>query len=70
MESLAFNIVDQILKGFSDIEIITCPICKSLIDCTGQDVKTNSNFYYCKKCGFTVSRKNAGRNTLSLCDRE
>ena len=70
MESLAFNIVEQILTGFFDRAIITCPICKSIIDCTGQDAETISNFYYCKKCGFIVSRKNIDRNTLNFCDCE
>jgi len=58
MESLTVDVVNAILNGFSENKLITCPICKNTIDCRKQDVETKSNFYYCSKCGFTISRKN------------
>ena len=60
MESLAIDVVDSILKGFSENKMVKCPVCRNTIDCTKQDSETKSNFYYCSKCGFTLSRKMDG----------
>jgi transposase-like protein len=56
MESLADDVVDEILNGFSYDKPIICPICKAAIVLVSQDIEAKSNFYYCAKCGFTLSR--------------
>jgi len=54
MESLTDDVIDEILNGFSDSKMITCPICKTTIVLISQDIEAKSNFYYCAKCGFTL----------------
>ncbi len=56
MESLTDDVVNKILNGFSYNKPITCPICKATIVFINQDIEAKSNFYYCAKCGFTLSR--------------
>jgi predicted RNA-binding Zn-ribbon protein involved in translation (DUF1610 family) len=56
MESLTDDVVDKILNGFSNNKPITCPICKATIVLINQDIEAKSNFYYCAKCGFVLSR--------------
>jgi hypothetical protein len=49
------DVVDEVLKGFSS-KLITCPICRATIDLIGQDLESESNFYFCANCGFTISK--------------
>jgi len=56
MESLADDVVGEILNGFSYNRAITCPICKDTIVLISQNIEVKSDFYYCAKCGFTLSR--------------
>jgi len=56
MKSLTDDVVDEILNGFSESKPITCPICKATINLISQDIEAKSNFYYCAKCGFTLSK--------------
>jgi len=56
MESLTSDVVDKILNGFSYNKPIICPICKATIVPISQDIEAKSNFYYCAKCGFVLSR--------------
>ncbi len=56
MESLVEDVVDEILNGFSYNKLVTCPICKATIVRVSQDVEAKSNFYYCARCGFTLSK--------------
>jgi len=56
MKSLTNDVVDEILNAFSDRKMITCPICKATINLISQDIEAKSNFYYCAKCGFTLSK--------------
>ena len=37
-------------------KLITCPICKATIDLINQDVESESNFYFCANCGFTLPK--------------
>jgi len=50
------DVVDQILKGFSNSKLIPCPICKATIDLIGQDLESESNFYFCANCGLTLPK--------------
>ena len=50
------DVVDQILKGFSNSKLIPCPICKATIDLIGQDLESESNFYFCANCGYTLHK--------------
>ena len=51
------EVVDEVMKGFSCSKMITCPICKATIDLIGQDLESDSNFYYCANCGFTINKQ-------------
>jgi len=50
------DVVDEVMKGFSSTKLITCPICKATIDLIGQDLESESNFYFCANCGFTINK--------------
>jgi hypothetical protein len=50
------DIVEEVLQGFSINKIISCPICRATIDCIGQELESDSNFYYCANCGFSIKR--------------
>lgn len=56
MKSLTHDVVDKILNGFPENKLITCPACKATINLASQDLKAKSNFYFCAKCGFTLSK--------------
>ena len=50
------DVVDEVLKGFSSSKLIMCPICRSTINIIGQDLESESNFYFCANCGFTIRK--------------
>ena len=50
------NVVDEVLKGFSNSKLITCPVCKVTIDLISQDLEMESNFYFCANCGYTLPK--------------
>jgi predicted RNA-binding Zn-ribbon protein involved in translation (DUF1610 family) len=50
------DVVDEVLNGFSNSKQITCPICKATIDLISQDLESESNFYFCANCGFTLPK--------------
>ena len=50
------DVVNEVMKGFSITKLITCPICKATIDLIGQDIESESNFYFCANCGFTINK--------------
>jgi len=55
-EVLVNEIVNQVLNGFSNSKLITCPICRATIDLIIQDLESESNFYFCANCGFTIPK--------------
>ena len=57
-ESIVKDIVNEVLNGFSQNILIPCPICKATIDCVGQDIESDSNFYFCANCGFSIKKQN------------
>ena len=50
------EVVDEVMKGFSLSKLMMCPICKATIDLIGQDLESESNFYFCANCGFTITK--------------
>jgi len=50
------DVVDEVLNGFSNSKLITCPVCKATIDLIGQDLEMESNFYFCANCGYTLPK--------------
>jgi len=50
------DIVNEVLNGFSNSKLITCPICKATIDLISQDLEMKSNFYFCANCGCTIHK--------------
>ncbi|MCW4031137.1 MAG: hypothetical protein NWE80_02100 [Candidatus Bathyarchaeota archaeon] len=57
MTSLADDVVEEILNGFPERLVITCPVCKTNIDLASQVQKAISNLYKCAKCGFILPRQ-------------
>jgi len=55
-EVLVNEIVNEVLNGFTNSKLITCPICKAAIDLIGQDLESESNFYFCANCGYTLHK--------------
>ena len=53
---IVYDLVDEILNGFSKSRLITCPSCKSTIDPISQDLESESNYYFCPKCGLTLPK--------------
>jgi hypothetical protein len=49
--------VDEILFNFTLGKLMTCPICRAIMDLTGQKLESDSNFYFCANCGFTIARE-------------
>ena len=50
------DVVDEVLNGFSNSKLITCPVCKATIDLISQDLESESNFYFCANCGCTIPK--------------
>jgi len=50
------EIVNEVLNGFSNSKLITCPICNATIDLISQDLEMESNFYFCANCGCTIPK--------------
>ena len=50
------DIVEEVLNGFPNSRLITCPICKATIDLISQDLESEANFYFCANCGFTMPK--------------
>ena len=50
------EVVNEVMKGFSGGKLVMCPICRSTIDIIGQDLESESNFYFCANCGFTINK--------------
>ena len=50
------DVVDEVLNGFSNSKLITCPVCKATIDFISQDLEMESNFYFCANCGCTIPK--------------
>ena len=50
------DVVDEVLNGFSNSKLITCPVCKATIDFVSQDLESESNFYFCANCGCTIPK--------------
>ena len=40
----------------SKSKIIACPNCRATIDLIGQDIESESNFYFCANCGLVISK--------------
>ena len=55
-EIIFHDIVNEVLLGFDNKKIVTCPICGASIDLIGQDLESESNFYICANCGFKIKR--------------
>ena len=51
------DVVSEVLNGFSNSKLIPCPICKATIDIISQELESESNFYFCANCGFTIKRR-------------
>ena len=50
------EVVDEVINGFHGDKVISCPICRAIIDLMGQDLQSMSNYYFCANCGFTINR--------------
>jgi len=55
-EVLVDDVVNEVLNGFWNNKLITCPICKATIDLASQDIEAKSNFYFCAKCGLILPK--------------
>ena len=55
-EVLVDDIVNEVLNGFWNSKLITCPVCKATIDLISQDLEMESNFYLCANCGCTIPK--------------
>jgi predicted RNA-binding Zn-ribbon protein involved in translation (DUF1610 family) len=49
--------INEILNNFSLGKFMTCPICRAIMDLTSQKLDSDSNFYFCANCGFTIARE-------------
>ena len=52
------EVVNEVMKGFPMNKLIICPICKATIDLIGQNLESESNFYFCANCGLTLHKSN------------
>ena len=50
------DVVNEVLLGFDNKKLVSCPICKACIDLIGQDLELESDFYICANCGFKTKR--------------
>lgn len=48
--------IHKIESADNNSELITCPICKATIDLMSQDLKSESNFYFCANCGLVLPK--------------
>ncbi len=55
-EIIFHDIVNEVLSGFDNKKLVTCPICGASIDLICQDLESESNFYICANCGFKTKR--------------
>ena len=55
-EIVFHDVVNEVLSGFDNKKMVTCPICRASIDLIGQDLESESDVYVCANCGFKVKR--------------
>ena len=57
------SLVSEVLDGFPNNKMINCPVCRSTIDLIAQELESESNYYFCANCGFTLAKLTPKRST-------
>ena len=55
-EIIVSSLVNDVLKSFSNNKMINCPVCRATIDLIAQELESESNYYFCANCGFTIEK--------------